>query len=330
MSWPRKSQRAPDDSMFHQPDFADGLLTIDGTNANDVITLTESAGDLVVSLNGVETAFPLPLIDSVLVRALDGDDTITRLGGSSALAFTIFGQDGDDTITGSDAAEEIDGGRGSDTIIANGGNDLIYGRSGNDTLEGGAGVDEIHGNSGRDTIKGGSGDDTIYGGIALDTIRGGAGDDFIVGGLGDDRIFGQAGNDTIQGGGGNDIVDGGEDEDILSGQAGDDILIGGEGGDTINGGSGSDAIIGASLSIGEDTAQLELLRSEWASGKVYLERILNMRDGSGGSPLNAPTYLTDIVLADYEDDFLTGSSSRDYFWAHSTEVLDAASNETID
>jgi hypothetical protein len=84
----------------------------------------------------------------------------------------------------------------------------VRGGPGNDTLVGTAGVDAIYGYAGDDDLYAGPGNDRIYGGRGKDHIWGGDGDDVIVGGpTGDaasgtpatrhERIFGGAGNDVI-------------------------------------------------------------------------------------------------------------------------------------
>mgnify|MGYP003392982253 CR=1 FL=1 len=76
-----------------------------------------------------------------------------------------------DTITGSSAAEILDGGAGNDTISGGGGDDYIYGQDGNDTLTGNTGNDHIYGGNGNNTISGGaSGNDFLYGGSGNDSF----------------------------------------------------------------------------------------------------------------------------------------------------------------
>ncbi|MFI0976877.1 calcium-binding protein [Streptomyces sp. NPDC021093] len=67
------------------------------------------------------------------------------------------------TITGSAAANVINGTNGNDIICASGGSDVV---NGNDTVYGGSGNDVINGN---DTIDGGPGTDVAGGGAGNDT-----------------------------------------------------------------------------------------------------------------------------------------------------------------
>ena len=68
-----------------------------------------------------------------------------------------------DTITGNDLPQNIDGSSGNDTISGGGGDDVINGWYGVDPIEGGAGADTIYGGRDNDSITGGPGYDTING-----------------------------------------------------------------------------------------------------------------------------------------------------------------------
>lgn len=81
----------------------------------------------------------------------------------------IFGDDGDDTLTGTAAGEAIYAAKGNDTVDAGGGGDDVFGEQGNDRLTGAAGNDELVGGPGRDTLIGGPGTDSFDGGGGRDT-----------------------------------------------------------------------------------------------------------------------------------------------------------------
>ncbi len=142
-------------------------------------------------------------------------------------------------LTGTDAAETLDG-----SAL----NDMIFGDSGADSIVGDAGADTIDGGSGNDTIEGGAGDDVIYGylGVLPDAP---ALDDFgnpvsvepaIAEGFGADSLVGGEGNDTIYGTtGAMSASDPDDAPDTLEGGDGDDVLFLGNG-DIATGGAGSD------------------------------------------------------------------------------------------
>lgn len=149
---------------------------------------------------------------------------------------TISGSSGNDTLTGTSAAEAIFGGDGNDTLTGGAGNDEIYGGKGTDTAsysgaysnykitalyEGknnafsGYSVAALSGTDGTDSVS----SDVEYlkfsnGTYQLDSgsviVPGGsASADTLTGGDSAEQLLGYAGDDSITGGAGNDIIDGG-------------------------------------------------------------------------------------------------------------------------
>jgi RHS repeat-associated protein len=84
--------------------------------------------------------------------------------------------------------------------------DRIDGASGNDTLTGTQNADRINGGTGLDVIDGAGGNDTLTGGSSADTMRGGAGSDSILGQSGTDRFIWTT-TDGTGDGQGSDVVD---------------------------------------------------------------------------------------------------------------------------
>ena len=109
-----------------------GADTLNGGNGNDFASYFEDASGASINLT-----------TAVFGGSAAGDkfNSIEYVSGSNT---------GNDTITGSSAA---------DRILGNGGNDLLDGDAGRDTLEGGAGNDTLNGNGGQDTMTGGAGVD---------------------------------------------------------------------------------------------------------------------------------------------------------------------------
>jgi Ca2+-binding RTX toxin-like protein len=140
-----------------------------------------------------------------------GNELANVLVGNDAIN-TLNGLDGNDTIHAG-AGDGAFGGAGDDTLLAQnaaGQWSYLYGEAGDDILTGGAGADAFFGGEGNDTITGGAGDNYIWGddfsvGSGNDIIHGGEGYDYIVGGGGDDLILGNGGNDSLNGGAGNDF-----------------------------------------------------------------------------------------------------------------------------
>jgi Ca2+-binding RTX toxin-like protein len=101
------------------------------------------------------------------------------------------GTPADDVLTGTAAANTIDGGEGNDIIRALGGNDTARGGDGNDVIDGGNGADRLFGGAGDDRMLGGAGADRLEGGDGNDLLDGGAGNDILTGGFGGDSfVFG--------------------------------------------------------------------------------------------------------------------------------------------
>jgi Ca2+-binding RTX toxin-like protein len=121
----------------------------------------------------------------------------------------IKGNNGNNTLRGSDKGGFIFGFGGNDKIFGNGGNDILLGGSGDDKIDGGTGRDQLFGGKGNDKLDGGADNDFLDGGKGDDELEGGTGNDTILGGAGKDKMSWDDGdgNDIMSGGEGFDIVD---------------------------------------------------------------------------------------------------------------------------
>jgi predicted lipoprotein with Yx(FWY)xxD motif len=150
---------------FRRPTLRYGLLTVEGTKANDKIALRLKAGDpgiLQVDVGDDGTAdfsFKRKHIAKIAVDARAGDDLV-RIDESngvftSALPTRIDGGDGNDTLLGGSGAETLLGGDGNDSIDGNGGSDLALMGAGDDTFvwDPGDGSDTVEGQAGADTMR---------------------------------------------------------------------------------------------------------------------------------------------------------------------------------
>ena len=193
-------------------------LIINGGTKNDSIVIQ--------SLDALFTA-------RITVNAGSGNDRVDA--SAIAIAVSVLGGLGRDTLIGGDGNDTLLGGEDHDSLTGNGGDDSLAGDAGNDKLFAGSGNDFLSGGEGNDNLQGQSGDDTIFGGAGSDAINGG--DD-------NDSLSGEIGRDTLLGGLGNDTLDGGAENDNLQGQDGDDLLQGGDGNDSLNGGLDNDSLLG--------------------------------------------------------------------------------------
>jgi hypothetical protein len=102
------------------------------------------------------------------LRGGSGNDTLT----GSAAANLIFGESGDD---------QIRAGAGNDTVDAGIGNDRVWGQDGNDSINGYTGDDELFAGKGADSLNGHLGDDRLVAlGGGKDSVEGGVGHDVFV------------------------------------------------------------------------------------------------------------------------------------------------------
>ncbi|MDQ3439222.1 MAG: hypothetical protein M3478_02595, partial [Planctomycetota bacterium] len=153
------------------------VLTATGSSLGDTITVRRTGtDDVIVQINSVQRQFDMDNFDGILIRGLDGEDSVSILdavvAGSLSRKVTIEGGAGVDRIDGSDGDEVMRGGDGGDYLRGFGGADALFGQAGNDHLLGGDGQDFIDGGDSddelfsdddtRDTVLGGNGTDVAF------------------------------------------------------------------------------------------------------------------------------------------------------------------------
>ncbi|MFI5378630.1 MAG: calcium-binding protein [Tepidisphaerales bacterium] len=214
-----------------------GVLNVPGTPRSDVIVTRIIGKNVVVTINAVDSKFPLAKVRSIVINGGAGNDFIAN--GAGSIPSLLIGGPGNDTLSG---------GNGNDTLIGGPGNDRLYGQGGDDLLDGGPGNDTIIGGPGNDTVTyagrtkpvtvdlsrgtgGEAGEHDYISGV--ENIIGGNGNDLLIGDDNDNIIWGGPGNDTIVGNGGHDTLYGGDGNDLF--YAMDGIS------DTIDGGNGNNS-----------------------------------------------------------------------------------------
>ena len=314
-----------DTILIHTGEHSDNITGGSGTDTLDVsdrsdLGLTMDLGAGIYELQGGTNS----ITGIEIIKATQVDDNIDtgNLGG-----ITVFGNGGDDKLTGGNGIQILWGGAGDDTLSGGAGNDKLYGGVGKDTLEGGAGIDlasyydagggvEVYLNFG--TATGAAGDDTLtgienltgsafgdrligdagrnvfYGNNGDDIIKTKGGDDVVHGGNGDDKIVGDTGNETLNGNAGDDIVFGLAGDDTLTGFLGGDYLSGGQGNDILLGGAGDDVLRG---NRGNDT-----LEGNKDSDRLY---------GGGGNDILNGGDGVDYLLGENGIDVLHGGEGND-------------------
>lgn len=143
-----------DDTDLNEGGGGIDTVEVNGGNGTEAFTLTA---------NGVRARFdrltPAPFsldigsAENLILNANGGDDTFSATG-ALAIALTIDGGPGNDTLNGSFAADVLIGGDGDDFIDGNQGSDLVFLGAGNDTFrwDAGDGSDTVEGQDGADTL----------------------------------------------------------------------------------------------------------------------------------------------------------------------------------
>jgi uncharacterized protein YkwD len=178
------------------------VLTINGTDQNDGITLTQSGNTLNVNRNGITESFNTTQFNQLDILGKEGDDIID-LSTINRSAYVDAGE-GNDRVTG---------GSGNDTLTGGAGKDTLYGGDGNDRLNGDGSPDKLYGQGGDDRLYGGNQNDRLDGGGNVDHLFGGNDNDTLFGGGSNDKLYGQAGNDFLDGQGQSDLINGGPGTD---------------------------------------------------------------------------------------------------------------------
>jgi hypothetical protein len=306
-----------------------GDTFVRGTNGQDTILFSRlgSPNGVRVSINGGTTDLVLTG-KSVIYAGASGDIVnFTNVNRSAE----IYGEGGDDYISGGTSNDYLAGGLGNDQINGSGGDNIIWGDNapvvpadptpqdsaigGDDILSGLGGNDVFYGGGGNDVVSAGGGNDYAYGG---------QGDDTLGGHDGDDRLYGGLGNDIISGGSGNDLISGGGDADELKGETGNDVLIGGGGADRINGGTGNDLLISGSVaneasiftSVASTSSFGAQTYSNPSDNDAALLSLMTLWGTSSDRSLLAP------ISHDAVNDELVGDIGDDDFCWETIDILD--------
>jgi Ca2+-binding RTX toxin-like protein len=318
---------------------------VSGGAGDDLIYAIDPGKDVIDGGGGIDTVVYGDYESGVLhvdLAILTFQDTggggTDRLAGIENLQGGVY----DDTLLGSDAANNLTGlfgddyidGRGGDDVLNlepvdgdNGGDDYVLGGDGNDFLYGGEGVDILNGGAGHDIAKsyffafpgGPSRSVTIsladHGVQTVDS----AGNQMMLVSIeelnGDsstnDDFTGSGGADTLRGFGGFDRLDGGEGDDVLSGGYGSTTLTGGLGLDTADFSASSSRI---SLDLGETEAQ------DTGDGFFTLSSIEGV----------ICTTFNDVVLGSARTNSLVGGDGDDLLFGYeAADTLSGGSGEDL-
>lgn len=120
------------------------VLTVQGTNYADRITVTQTNGYLRVQASSatgtrIDRSFVASRVGVIVIAAEAGNDVVV-VGNEVTKSARAFGGLGNDTLYGGSGNDYLWGGEGADALYGRGGNDGLYGGAGTDALNGGAGT----------------------------------------------------------------------------------------------------------------------------------------------------------------------------------------------
>ena len=146
-SWTLPVEANEDDFISTDDSIATGQRAADGSLPTSDFLKLEPDSDLVdagVKLDGIDFEGDAPDLGAFEVGGESNSDSFDGTDGTN----------GNDTLTGTNNAEDLNGLEG---------NDIIYGGAGKDNLKGGDGNDTMYGEDGNDYLVGGKGTDELYG-----------------------------------------------------------------------------------------------------------------------------------------------------------------------
>src|SRR5262249_6127708 len=137
--------------------FGNNILTVEGDDAANSITVSRNAAGVLLVNNGAVTVQggTATVANTALIQGFgkDGNDILTLDEANGALPrANMFGGTGNDVITGGSGGDQIFGQADNDTLLGKGGNDLLFGGAGNDILTGGDADDQMFGEAGNDRM----------------------------------------------------------------------------------------------------------------------------------------------------------------------------------
>jgi Ca2+-binding RTX toxin-like protein len=239
-----------------------------------------------------------PGSDDLRVRANDG------FGWSDWKEFHVYApgmnlmsSNFDDILVGDALANTIDGGLGNDTVMGRGGNDVLDGGTRSAALPGGNDtVDYSYLVAGQNLTLALGALTVATGAVAQTTTSGIAGDVDMISNF--ENVTGGAGNDRLTGNAGVNILQGGDGDDRIQGGAGADILSGGNNtaaGDTVS----------YAASVSGVTVDLSLATAQVSAGSDANGDVLSGFENIIGSAV------ADTLTGDAGNNILTGGAGKD-------------------
>lgn len=295
----------------------DGIL--DGGAGNDTFTINGklSHDGTALHFTGLDPSLGFEVFRLSRAILTDHDDFVDlRPFASNALAASVLGGAGNDTILCGAQDQTLDGGSGADSMAGGAGNDAYIVDDAGDRLveAAGRGIDTIVTsidfslrtqavnveNIAAASTAGGL---LLEGNAAANTVTGGAGNDTLIGDAGNDQISGLGSRNQLYGGDGNDTLSSGDGQNTLDGGLGSDTYWGGRGDDTFVVGVGD--VLNDQTSIGHDTVMTAL--PAYPIG-AYIENLVSL--STTGASLTG-NLLANRITGNLGDDTLNGLGGQD-------------------
>ena len=216
-----------------------------------------------------------------------------------------------DTLTGIESIRASDH---ADVLVArNEGSDL-WGQRGDDSLSGGDGQDYLWGGKGDDTLMGGADFDFLEGGAGADTLDGGALRDYAGYELSDAGVTIDLTTGTVEGGHAEgdtltsiENIWGSRYADSITGDAGINNFVGGAGADTLDGGAGFDRVWYVSSDAG---VTVNLVTGTGEGGHAEGDTLTGIESVWGSR--HADHLIGDQLFGWYGNDTLEGGAGNEY------------------
>jgi Ca2+-binding RTX toxin-like protein len=340
-------------------DFND-TLTGDG-NANWIDG--GSGADTLVGGAGVDTLAYTSALDPVTVTLNDANVghiiSASNTQGDAISGFeNLLGSFGNDTLTGDNLSNVIEGDLGDDVLdgganITGIGDTVSYSRAtagvtvnlatvvvqntvaaGQDiitnfeNLTGSAYGDSLTGNNAANIIDGDLGDDLLVASLGGDTLKGGVGTDTV------SFEFTGAVNVTINSSAvhdgftdtliGIENIIGSSSNDTITGDAGDNTIDGGLGNDGISGGAGNDTVTYANAGAAGVTVNLSTGTASGAYGIDTINTVENIIGSIGNDILTGSNTINNVIEGGAGDDVINGGTSASDTASYNTALSGVA------
>jgi Lectin C-type domain/FG-GAP-like repeat/RTX calcium-binding nonapeptide repeat (4 copies) len=152
------------------------LTDVNGDGKIDLVRKGEGSSGNTVRLGNASGALDAAIALYTKVAVPTTLDSNVNLNGLANTLATIQGDNRDQSLFGTDWADQINGGAGNDVLKGNGGSDNLTDTAGNDSLFGGAGNDILSSGDNNSILAGGTGNDLLQTGAGLDIIAFNKGD----------------------------------------------------------------------------------------------------------------------------------------------------------